>query len=230
MKELHPHTKWRGTISNIILGISDGMIVSLAFLTGIALNLANSKIIIITGVIAIISSTISMFFSGILARRTEIDLFNADYKRERYEIENEPEEEKQEMVDLYSKKGLSPSDARKLVSKIIKNKTKWLEDMLLNELHINVDMLGSPFQVGAAIGLSSLVGGFVPLAPYVFIGSLSNAIAISVITSFGSLFVIGAIKGRIAKRNFLVSGCEMLLVGMVASFIVFEIGRALMLV
>jgi predicted membrane protein (TIGR00267 family) len=227
MKELHPHTKWRGTISNLILGISDGMIVSLAFLTGISLNLANSKIIIITGVAAVISNMISMFFGGILAKRTEIDLFNADYKRELYEINNEPEEEKREMVDLYSGKGLSLSDTRKLVSKITKNKTKWLEDMLLNELHIHKDSLGSPIQAGAAIGLASLVGGCIPLAPYIFVGSLQTAVPISIIISFSSLFAVGAIKGRITKRNFLVSGCEMLFVGMIATIIVFGIGRVL---
>ena len=227
MKELHPHTKGRGTISNLILGVADGMIVALAFLTGIALNLDNPKIIIVAGVASVISNMISMFFGGILAKRTEIDLFNADYKRELYEIENEPEEERQEMIELYSKKGLSLSDTKKLVSKITRSKQKWLEDMLLNELHIHKDELGSPILAGTAIGLASLLGGLVPLAPYIFVSSLQTAITISIAISCISLFTIGAVKGKVTKRNFLVSGGEMLLVGVVASIIVFAIGKVL---
>lgn len=227
MKELHPHTKWRGTISNIILGISDGMVVSIAFLTGTALNVANLRLVIITGVAALISNMVSMFFSGILAKRTEIALFKADYNRELYEIEHEPKEEKQEMIDLYTEKGLGASDARKLVSKITKNKRRWLEDMLLNELHVHRDSLGSPIQAGATIGVASFIGGFVPLAPYIFVGGLHTAITISLAISFGSLFAVGAIKGWVTKSSVIVSGCEMLVVGIAASLIVFGIGKVL---
>jgi predicted membrane protein (TIGR00267 family) len=82
-------------------------------------------------------------------------------------------------------------------------------------------------QAGVAIGLASLMGGIVPLAPYIFISNLQAAIPLSIAISFGSLFLVGAIKGRITKRNFLVSGGEMLLVGIVAALIVFEIGKVL---
>jgi predicted membrane protein (TIGR00267 family) len=227
MKELHPHTKGRGTISNLILGVADGMIVSLAFLTGLSLNLTNPKIVILAGVSAVISNMISMFFGGILAQRTEIDLFDADYKRELYEIENEPEEERQELIDIYSEKGLSKQYTKKLVDKITKNKQKWLEDMLLNEVHIHKDSLGSPIQAGITIGLASLIGGCVPLLPYLLIGAPHSAVIISVGVSLFSLFAIGAVKGVVTKRNPLVSGGEMLLVGMVASLIVFGIGKVL---
>jgi predicted membrane protein (TIGR00267 family) len=226
-KEIHEHTKGRGIMSNLILGIGDGMIVSLAFLTGVALNGVDLRILIITGASAVISNTVSMFFSGLLAKRTEIDLFNADYKRELYEIEYEPEEEKQEMMDIYRKKGLSAAESKRLVAKITKNKHGWLEDMLLNELHIHKDMLGSPILAGATIGLAALIGGIVPLAPYVFVSSLQSAIYTSVAIALLSLFVVGAIKGHVTKRNMLFSGLEILVVGIVAALIVFGIGKLL---
>ena len=134
----------------------------------------------------------------------EIDLFDADYKRELYEIENEPEEERQEMIEFYSKKGLSKADTRRIVSSITKSKTKWLEDMLLNEVHVHKDELGSPIQAGATMGLACLVGGFVPLAPYVFVGSLPTAITTSIIIAYSSLFIIGSIKGKMTKNGWVV--------------------------
>jgi predicted membrane protein (TIGR00267 family) len=210
-----------------MLGVSDGMIVSLAFLTGTALNVSDMRIIIITGAAAVVSSASSMFFSGILAKRTEIDLYNADHDRELYEIENEPEEEKEEMRGFYLGKGLSASETRTLVSRITKNKKKWLEDMLLNELHIHKDSLGSPLQSGSTIGFSSLVGGLVPLAPYILIGSLPAAMELSILISCCCLFAVGASKGVATRRNILKSGGETLLVGIVAVLIVFEIGRLL---
>ncbi len=226
-KELHQRTQFHGRISNLILGVADGMIVSLAFLTGISLNLTNPKIVIIAGTSAVMSNMISMFFGGILAQRTEIELFDAEYRRELYEIENEPEEERKELMDLYSEKGLSKSSTKRLVEKITKNKQKWLEDMLLHQLHIHKDSLSSPIHAGAIIGLAALIGGSIPLLPYVFLGTLHSAATISVAVSLFSLFAIGAIKGRITRKNPIRSGFEMFFVGVVASLIVFGIGKVL---
>lgn len=227
MAETHPHTMFRNTLSNVILGVADGMVVSLAFLTGISLNTGNLKFTILAGVASIAASAISMFFSGILAAHTEIDLYNSDYKRELYEIETEPGEEKQELIELYVKKGLSTSEAKSVVSKIIKDKARWLEDLLLNELHVHKDSLSSPLQAGLSIGIAALIGGLIPLIPYAFFGSLHTAIAVSIIISLASLLVIGSIKGKIAKRNAIISGGEVLLIGILATLVVYGIGKLL---
>ena len=144
-----------------------------------------------------IAGAVSMFFGGILAARSEFDLFRADSKREAYEIENEREEEIMELRELYMEKGLTAQEADSVVARVSANKDRFLEDMLVNELRIHSSHLENPYKLGVAIGLSFLVGALVPLLPYYLTGMKEQALAASVIFSLAFLFSAGAWKGRI---------------------------------
>jgi len=98
--------------------------------------------------------------------------------------------------------------------------------MLTNELHVHEDNLQSPYKLGAVIGLSFLVGAFVPLAPYFAVGAKSSATLASVVVSLIFLFAAGEWKGRIVKRKPLRSGLETLAIGAVAAGVLFLIGSA----
>src|SRR5271156_47217 len=99
-REKHDHIRGRGLISSSALGLSDGLITNLAFLTGFAAA-ADIGLVRFAGLAAMLAGTVSMFFGGILAARSELDLFRADSSREEYEIKNEREEEIMELKDLY---------------------------------------------------------------------------------------------------------------------------------
>jgi predicted membrane protein (TIGR00267 family) len=167
-----------------------------------------------------------MMFGGILAARSELDLFKADSKREAYEIENEWEEEVAELKDLYREKGLNEEEASIVVGRITSNKEKFLEDMLTNELHIHTSDLQNPYKVGAVIGLSFLVGAFVPLLPYLLSTLKSSSLIASVVLSLAFLFAAGAWKGRIVGRKVWRGGLETVLIGAVAAAILYLIGSA----
>ena len=98
--------------------------------------------------------------------------------------------------------------------------------MLTNELHVHEHNLQNPYKMGAVIGLSFLLGSFVPLAPYLVFSAKSSAIAASVVVSLIFLFAAGEWKGRIVKRKPLRSGLETLLIGAVAAGVLFVIGSA----
>ena len=167
-----------------------------------------------------------MFFGGILSARSEQDLFRADSERESFEIENETEEEVQEMKSIYMAKGLTEAEADVVVGRLLKDKGKFLEDMLANELHVHKENLENPYRLGGVIGLSFLLGSFVPLAPYLVAGKPDSVIA-SVIVSLAFLFAAGEWKGRIVKRKPLRSGLETLAIGAVAAAVLYVIGSAL---
>ncbi len=117
-----------------------------------------------------------------------------------------------------------------VVNKIAADKQRWLKDMLLQELHLYEGELRDPFQVGAVIGASFLIGAFIPLTAYLLIASRNYSIMTSVAVSLLFLFLAGAWKGRIVGRSILRSGIEMLLIGAVASIILYLIGSALVFV
>jgi vacuolar iron transporter family protein len=224
--ERHPHISGRGLISASALGLADGLVTNLAFLTGFSGAVSSDSLIRFAGLAAMLAGAVSMFFGGILSARSEHDLFRADSDREAYEMEYETEEEKSELKWIYMDKGLSDQEAEKVVARLLTNKEKFLEDMLNNELHVHRDNLQNPYKLGAVIGLSFLVGAFVPLAPYLAFSAKSSSIVASVVVSLVFLFAAGEWKGRIVKRKPLRSGLETLLIGAVAAAILFVIGSA----
>jgi vacuolar iron transporter family protein len=224
--ERHPHISGRGLISASALGLADGLVTNLAFLTGFSGAVSSDALIRFAGLAAMLAGTVSMFFGGVLSARSEHDLFRADSERESYELERETEEEKLEMKWIYMDKGLTEEEADMVVARLLSNKEKFLEDMLNNELHVHKRNLQSPYKMGAVIGLSFLLGSFVPLAPYYLVAGKSSAAVASVAVSLIFLFAAGEWKGRIVKRKPMRSGLETLLIGAVAAGILYAIGSA----
>ncbi|MDG6925173.1 MAG: VIT1/CCC1 transporter family protein [Nitrososphaerota archaeon] len=223
-QEKHEHIRGRGLISSSALGLADGLITNIAFLTGFA-EVADIGLVRLAGLAAVLAGTVSMFFGGVLAARSEFDLFRADSRREAYEIENEREEELMELKELYMAKGLTEQEADVVVSRVSAHKDRFLEDMLVNELHIHDSNLQSPFRLGAVVGISFLVGAAVPLIPYYFFVSKEDATVVSIVVSLIFLFSAGAWKGAVVRSGPLKSGTETLVIGAVAAAVLFIIGR-----
>jgi len=225
--ERHKHIQARNHIADSALGLSDGLITNLSFLIGFSGAISSIALIRVAGIAAMLAGSVSMFFGGLLATRSNIDLYHADSKREGYEIAHEPEEERRELRNFYLEKGLTEAEAKTVVNRVTSNKEKWLEDMLIHELHLHKSELGNPYKKGAIIGCSFLVGSLVPLLPYLLFTSKDYSILASLSTSLLFLFVVGAWKGRIVGKSIWRSGIEMLSVGIVGSIILYVIGTAL---
>jgi len=228
--EKHKHIQARNYIADSALGLSDGLITNLSFLTGFSGAISSIALIRVAGIAAMLAGSVSMFFGGLLATRSHIDLYHADSKREGYEIAHEPEEERRELKNFYLEKGLTEAEAKTVVDRVTSNKEKWLEDMLIHELHLHKSELGNPYKKGSIIGFSFLVGSLVPLLPYLLLTLKDYSVLASLSTSLLFLFVVGAWKGRIVGKNIWRSGIEMLSVGVAGSILLYAIGIALFFV
>ena len=223
-EERHAHIRARNLISDSALGLSDGLITNLSFLTGFSGAISNIALIRLAGTAAMLAGSVSMFFGGILAARSEKDLYLADAQREAYEIEHEPDEERRELTTFYLRKGLSRHEAEMVVKKVTSSKEGWLEDLLIHELHIHKGELSGQYKKGGTIGISFLVGAFVPLLPYFLFPGNQKSLMISLSISLFFLFIVGAWKGSIVKKSIWRSGVEMLLVGIAGSITLYVIG------
>jgi vacuolar iron transporter family protein len=225
LEEKHKHIRGRGLVSSSALGLSDGLVTNLAFLTGFSGANTGIDLVRFAGLAAMLAGAVSMLFGGILSARAEHDLFEADSKREAYEIEHEPQEERDELLHLYMEKGLTDQEARIVVNRISSDKRKFLEDMLTNELHVHSSNLENPVKIGAVIGLSFLLGAFVPLAPYYLFAPKESAATLSIVISLFFLYAAGAWKGSLAGRSTLRAGLETLSIGALATLILYLIGQ-----
>ena len=222
--ERHRHIRGRGYIAKIALGVSDGLVTNLALLSGFAGASSGIGLIRSAGVAAMLAGAVSMFFGGVLAGRSEIELYQADVRRESSEIESEPEEEKQELREFYIKKGLSAEDARMVVDQVSRDKNKFLEDLMIHELHLHETSLTDPYRSGLAIGGAFLAGSLMPLGPYLFLSDRTQSVFLSLALSLLFLSIVGGWKGRIAGTKIWKGGLETVSVGIVASALLYLIG------
>jgi vacuolar iron transporter family protein len=227
IEEKHKHIPARGLISRLALGLTDGVVTNVAFLAGFAGAIQSLEFIRLAGVASMLAGSVAMFFGGLNSARSDEDLFREDARREMSEIESEPEEERQELKNFYLSKGLTPEESEVVVRRITKDKKKWLDDLLMHELHLHREQLDNPWKVASVIGLAFLIGAFVPLCSYLFIMQKSLAIELSISFSLIFLFLLGGWKGRLSGRNFFRAGLEMFLIGAAASAMLFLIGTLL---
>jgi vacuolar iron transporter family protein len=229
-EEKHAHIRGRGLISSSALGIADGLVTNLAFLSGFAGAVSGIELIRFAGLAAMLAGAVSMFFGGVLAARSEVDLFEADSRREAYEIKHERDEEMWELKNLYKGKGLTDDEAEMIVTKISSDDDKFLEDMLVNELHLHRSNLQNPYKLGGVVGLSFVIGALVPLLPYYAFSLRTYSLTASVALSLAFLFAVGAWKGRVVGKRPWMTGLEALLLGAIAAGLLFLIGTAFVFV
>jgi VIT1/CCC1 family predicted Fe2+/Mn2+ transporter len=155
----------------------------------------------------------------------------SEIKREEFEIESVPDKERQEIEDIYKSKGFHGDDLRRVVDKITSDKNVWLKTMLTEELGLNLEIVGNPLKGALVMFGSFLLGGILPILPYFIVKagliSSSTAIGIAIGLSVISSFIVGAIKARIAKKNWVRGGIEMAGLGTGIALVGYGIGSEL---
>ena len=155
------------------------------------------------------------------------ELAERELRIEKSELDEAPEEEREELQLIYEAKGLSKSEAKELSTKMIKNPATALDALSREELGINPDELGGSPNVAALTSfLLFAIGAIVPLAPY-FLLAGSRATLASVAAGAVGLFGIGAAITLFTGRSVWVSGGRQLALGMAAAAVTFAIGKTI---
>ena len=128
------HLQSSDFITDIVIGMSDGLTVPFALAAGLSGAVASNTIIATAGIAEIVAGSIAMGLGGYLAGRTEIEHYDAELKREYDEVERVPEREKEEVREVFAEYGLSPYLQDEIVEELAKNKDKWVHFMMKFEL------------------------------------------------------------------------------------------------
>jgi VIT1/CCC1 family predicted Fe2+/Mn2+ transporter len=211
-------------IRNIILGLNDGLISTFTLLVGIAaatIDTQGTTIVILTGIAAMIAGAVSMGLGDYISSKSEFNYIHNELKREKVEIELFPEEEKQEVSDIFEKMGFTGDLLNKNVEMIISNKETWINFLTKNEL--GLEEPENPALGAILTFIAFIIGALITLFPYFFnLGYIS--LIISSIISFLMLFIVGTLKTRITGESKLRSGFEMIIVGAIAFIVSFLVG------
>lgn len=221
---LEEHISWGKTVREVLLGMSDGIITTLAFVAGITGVIHENRIIILTALAGISAGTISMFFSAYLSLKSQKELFEKELERETREVEEVPEMEMNEIREIYKKKGFRGEELELIVNRLTSDKNLWIKSMMEEELRLFPEDMGRPFSIASIIGVSYIIGSFIPISPFIIFPP-TYALISSIVTTIIVMFGIGAIKARFGYRNWMRSGIESATIIMVATLLCYTIGK-----
>jgi len=221
------HLKSSALLTDIVIGMSDGLTVPFALAAGLSGAVDNSSIIIIAGIAEIAAGSIAMGLGGYLAGKTEQDHYNSEIKREYEEIENLRHKEIEETKEFFANIGLSEELQEKATEEISRDKDRWVDFMMKYELGLEKPDPKRATKSALNIGLSYIAGGVIPLSPYFFIHDSSVALEYSVVATLICLFIFGFFKSKITGVNPWKGAIRVMLIGAMAAGAAFGVAKVI---
>ncbi len=213
------------TVRDIVIGMSDGLTVPFALAAGLAGAVAAAGIIITAGMAEIAAGSIAMGLGGYLAARTDAEHYVAERHREEQEVKAIPDAEEAEVKEILRDYGLDEESAGRAAAAIRTDSTRWVDFMMRFELGLEEPEPRRARVSATTIALSYIGGGLIPLSPYFFLPTVSEALPASVILTLIALLVFGYIKGRFTTSRPWRSAWQTMLVGGLAAGVAFLIAK-----
>lgn len=213
-------------VRDVVIGMADGLTVPFALAAGISGAIAASHIVVTAGIAELAAGGIAMGVGGYLAARTDVEHYQSERAREERETRELPDVEKREIDEILERYGISADVRTKVVDDISADAKRWVEFMMKFELGLEEPDPRRALRSALTIGASYVVGGLIPLVPYMLVGNAREALVISAIVTLLALFVFGFVKGRLTGISPFRGGLQTLLTGGIAAAVAFALARA----
>jgi vacuolar iron transporter family protein len=225
------HFTASAAVRDIVIGMSDGLTVPFALAAGLTAAAAaigrGTSIIVTAGFAEIAAGSIAMGLGGYLAAQTDSEHYASELQREYRETVELPDVETEEVAKVFREYGLTPEQLAPVVSAITANQKKWVDFMMRFELGLEEPDPARAGRSAATIAASYIVGGLIPLAPYIVLSGVTTALWVSVGVTILALFFFGSIKGHYTGVKPWRGGLQTVLVGGLAAAAAFVIARTI---
>lgn len=211
-------------IRDATLGANDGLVSVLTIIAGAA-GAASGKTVLLAGVAALIGGAISMGIGAYVSAKAYRAYYAKELARELLEMRELPQVERDEIRDVYRARGFEGELLERVVDTITSNPAVWLRVMMQEELGLSQGF-GEPLGAAFTVALAFLVGGVVPIVPFI-VGSGLAALGASFFFTAAALLVGGAIRARFTGENLVRAGAELIAMAAVGVGVAYGIGRLL---
>jgi predicted membrane protein (TIGR00267 family) len=220
-KETH---STNNSLRDVILGGQDGLVNMLGIALGVVAAGGSTHVLIVTGIAAAITESISMGAVAYTSFGSDRDFYLAEKEREQQEISTRPEEEREEIAEIYAAKGFKGQLLDDVVSTITSNRETWVSTMMNEELHLQPVEQQSLVRSAVVVTVATLIGHFIPIVPFMIVARTS-AIVLAIALSAVTLFAVGVYSAKTLVGDWRRSGLQMLAIGLGAAAVGFLIGR-----
>ncbi len=188
-----------------VLGANDGIVSVASVIFGVAGAHETTHFILTAGIAATVAGALSMAVGEYVSVSTQRDTEKALLAKEKWELENMPEQELEELTVIYEKKGLSRESAEKVARELTAHDA--FAAHVESELKIDPNELTNPWHAAYASAGAFLAGAIIPLLAialcpenYRIVGTFVAVLCALVATGATSAYAGGAKKTRAATR------------------------------
>ncbi|CAB9496029.1 Vacuolar iron transporter 1 [Seminavis robusta] len=228
------HQSEGGLLKPIIFGGLDGILTSFAIVAGSAGGNLSPNIVLVLGFSNIFADALAMGVGEFLSSKANNEWIMSERARENWEMENFPEGEIAEMIDIYKERGMGAADAEMVVKTMSKYKDFFVDIMMSQELQLQVpeeDHVTESMKEGFVMFCSFAFFGALPLLGYVIIPSMypelgEHELFVTACVVTGCvLFLMGSIKSFFCSQHWLKSGLETFFLGGACATVAFTVGQ-----
>ncbi len=207
-----------------MFGVSDGLVSNVALILGMAGAHSSVGAVRLAGLAGLIGGAFSMAAGEYISMRAQSELMQRELDIEREAIHLDPDVEQKELAAIYESRGLDSGLASELSAKMMRDPELALETHAREELGINPQETGNPWQAAVSSFVTFALGAFVPLIPWLFAAG-NTATLWSVGLGAVGAFSVGAALAHFTGRRWLWSAARQLLISAVAAGITYSIGH-----
>lgn len=219
--EKHQNENW---LRDVILGGQDGLVNVLGIVLGVSAASGSPQILIAASLAAAFAEAVSMGAVAYTSTLAQRDHYLKERQREEHEVNTVPDEEKEEVREIYRRRGFSGELLEKVVAKISSSKNTWVDVMMDEELGLTPIDTKAVLRTSIVVGLAALFASFIPIVPFIFL-SRDLAILASLFLSATALFIVGVYEAKTFVGVWWKNGLQMATIGMGAAAVGYVIGK-----
>ena len=211
------HVTSSAALRDFVIGMADGLTVPFALAAGLSGAVESTGLIVTAGVAEIAAGAIAMGLGGYMGAKTEKQHYESEYDREMHEVHHLPKVEEHEVGEILQSFGVPEKELPVVVKAICEHPEKWVDFMMRFELGLERPDPRRLFQSPLIIGGAYVLGGLVPLSPYIALSNVSQALPASAAISLVALVAFGAFKGYFTGQKMFASAIQTALIGSLAA-------------
>ncbi|MDD2892739.1 MAG: VIT1/CCC1 transporter family protein [Halothiobacillaceae bacterium] len=220
-----------GSLRAAVFGVNDGLVSNTSLIMGVAGATSSAggepAAVLVAGVAGLLAGALSMAAGEYISMRSQREMYEYQIGLEREEIAAYPDEEAEELAQIYHARGMDLAQARDVARQMMQDPDNALDVLSREELGLNPDELGSPWGAAISSFLAFVAGAIIPLLPFLFGMQGQPALVTGAGLAVLGLFAVGAVLSLFTGRKALGGGLRMLLIGAGAGAVTYLIGSLL---
>jgi vacuolar iron transporter family protein len=216
-----------GSLRAGVFGVNDGLISNVSLVLGVAGSGAAGRYVLTAGMAGLLAGALSMAAGEYVSVRSQREMYEYQIGLEREELAEYPEEEAEELALIYQARGVELEQARAVSRSLLSRPQQALDVLAREELGLNPDDLGSPWQAALSSFVAFAAGATLPLLPFLAGLDAARATIAAALLTLSALFTVGLALSLFTGRDAVRGALRMVMIGGGAGTVSFLVGRAL---